>query len=67
MIPTVTITVEFDEALIPTIAWQATLVDEDGRTLAITQGASAHDVLLAAGPLVDRHVADVLRRQAVPA
>lgn len=66
MIPTVTIAVEHDENLIDSIAWQATLTDEDGQLLATFQGASAYDVTLAAAPIIDRHVADV-RRQAVRA
>lgn len=66
MTPTVTLTVEHDESLIRSIAWQATLTDEEGQPLATFQGASAYDVTLAAEPIIDRHVAD-LRRQAVRA
>ena len=67
MTPCVTVVVEYDPALIPSIAWQATLSDEDGRPITILQGASAYDVTAAAAAFIDRHVADALRQQAVPA
>jgi hypothetical protein len=67
MTPTVTVVVEYDPALIPSIAWQATLSDEDGHPITVLQGASAYDVTAAAAAFIDRHVADALRRQAVPA
>lgn len=66
MTPTVTLTIEHDEALISSIAWQGQLTDADGQLLATFQGASVHDVTITAAPIIDRHVAD-LRRQAVRA
>lgn len=67
MTPTVTLNIEYDPALIDSIAWQATLSDEDGRPITVLQGASAYDVTAAAAAFIDRHVADALRRRPVPA
>lgn len=48
-----TISIERDDALIDSIAWQAMLFDNDAQLLATSDGPSAHDVLIAIAREVD--------------
>lgn len=45
MTPTLTLTIEYYEALVESIVWQATLADEDGSYIATFPSPSAHQAV----------------------